>query len=118
MTEPTPGDRAAMDQMFAALGVPMHDRYDRAVLLAANREGRRRNKRTDPGAHAAMEQIADGIYVQMRSDVPIADWASAVDALLAVSGYLASFAASGVDPTALNGVIAYLADDIATEEGL
>ena len=123
MTRPTPRQRAEMDQYYAELGVPMSgDHYDRDRLLAANRLRRRRNAVESTDQHEAICSIASGIREQMRADVPISDWPQAVDVLLAVSAYLAVFAAAGVDPVALVAAIAYLADDIAddtaTGEGL
>lgn len=119
MTEPTPRQRAALDQYFAEAGVSMTgDHYDRDRLLAANRESRHLHAKAIPEQHAAVNTLVDGIHSQMRADVPITDWAQAVDALLATSAYLSIFAADGADPVALVAAIAYLADDIATEEGL
>lgn len=104
--------------LHAALGIPFQDSYDTLVMLGIIREQRRRHAGKDDVR--ATEQLTAGIRDQLRIDVPIDrdTTAQIADVLIALSGYLVSFAAQQVPATAIVNVLAFLGDDLAQEAGL
>lgn len=109
-------DRAAWDAHFAALGLPVVHSYDTKRMLAAIREKRRRYD-----GHEQIEaavQVAEAIGAQLREDVPEVAPAVAADVLLAMSGYMATLAASGASANAVTDIVAFAGEGLAKEAGL